>query len=229
MCTVSWWRKDGNLRVTFNRDEQRNRAAAEPPRKRDGVVAPLDPEGGGTWIALDGHGTVHCLLNLYTATKTPPPSRRRSRGLLPFLSAEYAERSLNDWLDPADWDGFYLLRIPVTGPVERCSWDGTDLQAESLSTDPGMLTTSSRNPEQVLAHRQRLFHETVVRPGVTGERLERFHLTPDPEHPAFSPMMEREDARTVSVSRILFRPERWSFHYQAIAPSGWQAPVEISG
>lgn len=229
MCTVSWWRENSTLRVTFNRDEQRDRAAAEPPRKRGDVIAPLDPEGGGTWIALDTHGTVHCLLNLVTATKTASPSRRQSRGLLPFLSAEHADRPLNDWLDPADWDGFHLLRIPVTGPLELCTWDGTALHEAYISTNPGMLTTSSRNPEQVLAHRQRLFQKTVVRPGVSGERLDRFHLTPDPELPASSPMMEREDARTLSVSRIRFRPTGWSFHYQAAGTDGWEPPVEISG
>ncbi|NIP92410.1 MAG: hypothetical protein GWO24_02620, partial [Akkermansiaceae bacterium] len=68
MCTLTWWRGTaGSYEVFFNRDEKRTRSIADPPRvhERDGVrfLAPLDPDGGGTWMLANDRGLLVCLLN----------------------------------------------------------------------------------------------------------------------------------------------------------------------
>ncbi len=69
MCTVSWLLHDAGYEVFFNRDEQKGRAIANPPAvfDREGTryMMPVDPDGGGTWIAMNQHGLSLCLLNYY--------------------------------------------------------------------------------------------------------------------------------------------------------------------
>lgn len=75
----------------MNRDELHSRGTASPPtvRARDGVrvVAPIDADGGGTWIAANDHGLCVCLLNHYPDAGEPllrtldirPSSNNRTR------------------------------------------------------------------------------------------------------------------------------------------------------
>jgi hypothetical protein len=73
MCTVTVIRpeEDGGavLRLACNRDESRARPAALPPRIIDAgprrAVMPIDPAGGGTWIAATDAGLILTLLNAH--------------------------------------------------------------------------------------------------------------------------------------------------------------------
>ncbi len=71
MCTVTWSTRADGYDLFFNRDEHRARGTAIGPltHTRPGarVIAPLDPDGGGTWLAVNEHGLSHCLLNYYAA------------------------------------------------------------------------------------------------------------------------------------------------------------------
>ena len=82
MCTVSWAHQPGGYHLLCNRDEKRTRGAAFAPRVREigGVryVAPIDPDGGGTWLATNEHGVSLCLLNGEPGFESAGP--RRSRG-----------------------------------------------------------------------------------------------------------------------------------------------------
>lgn len=77
MCTVSWDTSSTADLLWFNRDEQRSRSVAEPPRQHNlpeglSVLSPVDPDGGGTWIGVNECGLIVCLLNAYDLG-TPPP------------------------------------------------------------------------------------------------------------------------------------------------------------
>ena len=68
MCTLTWWRgEEGEFEVFFNRDEKKTRSRAELPLKREEngmqFLSPRDPDGGGTWMLVNEHGVVLCLLN----------------------------------------------------------------------------------------------------------------------------------------------------------------------
>ena len=68
MCTLTWWRGgNGAFEVYFNRDEKKTRSVAVPPGVHEvrGVrfLAPVDPDGRGTWIVANEQGLVVCLLN----------------------------------------------------------------------------------------------------------------------------------------------------------------------
>ena len=57
MCTVSWRLDADGYELLFNRDELRTRAEGLSPSRHEaantGFVAPIDPDGGGTWIAAN--------------------------------------------------------------------------------------------------------------------------------------------------------------------------------
>ena len=84
MCSVSWLLEDNGYQVFFNRDEQKTRALAMPPKQYrvNGVdiIMPLDPTGGGSWISINEFGLSLCLLNNYQGIV--PDGLLVSRGLL---------------------------------------------------------------------------------------------------------------------------------------------------
>ena len=78
MCTVSWRfeltaeQPAPRFELFFNRDESRRRGPAHPPQIMEPVgesklLAPIDSDAGGTWLAANEHGLVLALLNLYQA------------------------------------------------------------------------------------------------------------------------------------------------------------------
>lgn len=77
MCTATWAFRGGpgawTLELGFNRDEHRSRPKAHPPRLRRpaaggrAFIAPRDPLGGGSWLAVNDAGICLALLNRYPA------------------------------------------------------------------------------------------------------------------------------------------------------------------
>src|SRR5262245_36927927 len=94
VCTVSWLYTREGYHLFCNRDERHTRKPAHPPRvqRRQGVrfIAPVDPDFGGTWIAVNQFGLAICLLN---GDHSPngcgqEKTQFRSRGLLPMDLAD---------------------------------------------------------------------------------------------------------------------------------------------
>ena len=98
MCTVTWLADDGGYSLLFNRDEKLTRVVAEPPRiqTREGVRfgAPIDADGGGTWIATNEYGLSVCLLNAYPKAGLRSGTAIESRGKIPIDLA--SSRSLEE-------------------------------------------------------------------------------------------------------------------------------------
>lgn len=74
MCTVSWRHEEDGYLLFFNRDERRLRGKALPPRPAESssgmpYLAPIDPDAGGTWLAVNAGGTTLGLLNHYAADR----------------------------------------------------------------------------------------------------------------------------------------------------------------
>ena len=81
MCTVTLLPMGDHLRVMANRDERHDRPVAHPPliSRAGGALAlmPVDPQGGGTWIAATSAGLVFALLNGTGDVPATAPSRGR--------------------------------------------------------------------------------------------------------------------------------------------------------
>jgi uncharacterized protein with NRDE domain len=67
MCTVTWLMEADSYTVFFNRDELKTRSHALHPaiKEQNGVryIAPVDLDGGGTWIGVNEFGLTCGLLN----------------------------------------------------------------------------------------------------------------------------------------------------------------------
>ncbi len=211
MCTVSWQHDAGGFRVTFNRDELRTRTRAHSPEKRTTAngtpyLAPLDPDGGGTWIFLNAHGLCAGLLNTYADDAPADPPRSRGRLLADLadardcgdLAVRLAHAAVRHRYRPC-----LVFGIDAAGAVFR-EWTGRGLRTHTPPL-PRLLTTSSVNPARVTAARLACFRR-ALRGGDGGtlaeDAVRAFHFSHDPADPAESPLMVRGDARTVSVTTV---------------------------
>jgi hypothetical protein len=87
------------------------------------------------------------------------------------------------------------------------------------------LISSSRDPTGVSLTRRRFFNELLMESGkVDDHLLERFHSSHFPAASAYSTCMHRDDARTVSFSKVNVSRDGIEFFYHADSPcAGAQA------
>jgi len=217
------------LRVLSNRDELRSRPAAHAPEVHsiDGhrVIMPIDPAGGGTWIAASDRGLVYTLLNANPrpaagkARETSTAGDGRSRGLIiPALASaacvsEALERALS--LDVSLFNPFRLLLIDRYQLIE-CWPDAAGLRhRRTILHGPLMRTSSSLGDAVVQAPRRTLFRRFFGSTAAPRAAQDAFHDHQWPARKAVSVRMERADARTVSRTTIELGSELAHVSYQA--------------
>ena len=209
MCTVTWSADPDGYCVFFNRDEKLTRAVAEPPRIRDsrGVrfAAPIDADGGGTWIATNEFGLTVGLLNAYPAPGAATGAE--SRGKIPIEVA--GSRSLEDLarrmsrMDLSRFSPFHLLALEPGRAAWLFGWSGSEIALDDQADRRMPLTSSSFESAAVAASRRAAFRNCIgERTAIPRTLLERFHASHDPAPSAHSVCMHRPDARTVSFSRV---------------------------
>jgi hypothetical protein len=223
------------FRLVANRDEQRSRPVALPPRRvrHDGLDAwwPIDPQGGGTWIAVNAAGIALGLLNANRPNKGAAAASLQSRGLI--IPALLSARTLEEvctrvcGLALASFapfnliatDGDFILEAGSArndGAPTRTRWNGA----------PMLWTSSSLGDHVVAAPRRDLFDAMLVGARPTSQAQDEFHRTRWSSSPHLSPIMDRPDARTVSITTIEVsrEPAIASCRYEPI-PSGTESPL----
>jgi hypothetical protein len=226
VCTLTWaWSADG-YELFFNRDEQRTRAAALPPsvHERGGTrwIAPTDPDGGGTWLGVNEHGVAIGVLNGYRRANLAL-GELSSRGALVSSLLDVASLDeLGERLARADLRRFRSFGMVAFDPARRAriaEWDGERLELRALDDARRPLCSSSLDPLGAGASRRKLYAEMVESTGeLDTALLERFHASHAPDRGALSPCMHREDAQTVSYSRVVVARAELEFHYSPAAP-----------
>jgi hypothetical protein len=232
MCTVSWWRKNWDYGVLFNRDESRKRLEADPPatRQREGCryISPIDRDAGGTWIWVNEHGVTACILNNYPHHHVSV-SNPVSRGLLlNSLACLKLAGGLGGALGKHDlrqYRAFFILAFDERCTKQVC-WDGETLLSLHDSEVHCPLTTSGFKPAEVISYRDELFERRFAsRPELSHEELARFQSEHDAGMPAHSVLMAREDARTVSQSHVQVTKRSVSFGYYSVSGAQRLEPV----
>lgn len=227
MCTVSWLHVDGGYELFCNRDERRSRLPALPPEVRElrGVryVAPADGDFGGTWIGANECGISLCLLNRYDVEDVDPSRQYTSRGtlVLDHLDAPdpAAVRARLAAADLAQYQPFTLLVLTPGEPAMLARWSGRSLGFEDDAELALPLVSSGFDPAGVSTWRRALLFDgdrTISR--LTPDRLAAFHRGHDPAAGPYSVCMHRDDAETVSFSRIRVRGDAVDFEYVPGAP-----------
>lgn len=209
MCTLTWQAMAGRgYEVVFSRDEQRTRPIAEAPRYRTAgkrlVVAPLDPQGGGTWIFANERGITGCILNRYDEDNRPAPDSSvpvisRGRLLLGLAAAEGRQEivdAIGQGVASGCYRPFILWVMLPWGGATIWVWDGATL-AENPAPPEGILATSAYNGPSVRRSREAAYAVRLPRLDLDG-----FHRAQGVQADAHSVRMSRPDARTVSLTRV---------------------------
>jgi len=212
MCTLTVipHSEGAGFRLVTNRDEQRDRAPAGPPKvvHVEGVNAcwPVDPVGGGTWIAVAETGLTLGLLNVNDgpAVVASAGETATSRGLvIPRLigaeSADAAMRALRG-TRLATYRPFRLVAADRSG-VWSARWAGSRLDVRTHQRRP-ICFVSSGLGDDVVAPRLALFDEWVSAGRFAGDGQDQFHRHRWPDRPEASVDMCRADARTVSRTAV---------------------------
>lgn len=235
MCTLSWIQDGLRYELHFNRDERRSRRPATPPAPvdRGGVrfLAPRDGDAGGSWISVNDHGLSLCLLNRYGTEAPPAPAPVTSRGLLLASLADctdFAElecRLTKEFLPR--YQPFDLVAFSPGSPPRRAGWDGKRWHRAALGMTDVPLTSSSFEPDVTIPARRHSFRRIAGSRPLDGGLLKAFHASHLPERGPLSVCMHREEASTVSYSRVRVDPERVEVSYVAGAPCEKNAAVNI--
>lgn len=214
MCTLSYYFLPDGYQLFFNRDEQRSRPLAIPPKFDDEIQAiyPTDPKAGGTWMGVSLSGVSIALLNLYQADQQlpPPDGSEVSRGQLVLLLLSLKD-NVEFYLQQMDltcYRPFEVLLMNTDRQAQLYRWDGKVLSHPNFTLP---ITSSSVDINKVIASRRQQYHDIVA--GSTDPELhQQFHLSKVAQgHRSVN--MSRADARTMSISSIRVTQDEVVFDY----------------
>lgn len=243
MCTVTWQILEDGYEVFCNRDELKTRKPALPPcfAECNGVryLAPVDPEGGGSWLGVNEFGLALCLVNHYPCNEgissLPGDHEKgyRSRGLLLTglldcaSPATVLKRLWHKALD--QYRPFLLLAFELHGRFRMAEWNGLDLHVRQLKQADLPVTSSSFATNAVISLRKENFAQLaqrhVSRPH---EMLVKFHHSHLPARGAYSVCMHRSDAETVSFAHMHVTNTNAELRYYPAAPCLAKKPESSS-
>ena len=230
MCTLTVVPlTSGAVRIAFNRDESRTRAAGLPPRVlRFGsrcTVLPTDALSGGTWLAVNDTGLAFAVLNGNPPDRdrnAPKPPRSRGEIIPSLVECDSPSAALGacERLNYRDFAPFRLVLIGG-GLVADVRWDGRESMVMSrlLGGAPQMFTSSGLGDHLVEGPRRELFREMFASgPETWAAAQHAFHRHRWPGREHLSVNMSRDTARTVSHAVIDLGAIEAVFAYHPDAP-----------
>lgn len=219
MCTVSWRINAEGYEVLFNRDELRSREVALPPRRQrarldepgQGIefLAPIDPQGGGTWMLVNALGLTLCLTNGYRRADAEGDTEWRSRGRLVLelagcRDADEVSSGLESQVERHPYRSFSVLAfMPHQAPQGwRWGWqtDGSTASELEPFVPHAPLSSSSFDATGAESLRRGLFAALPADPD--SDDLLALHRAHDGGAGPLTPCMHRPQARTVSLTRV---------------------------
>jgi hypothetical protein len=183
---------------------------------------PVDPQGGGTWVAANDAGLAFALLNVTRGQPGIPPqtpSSRNSRGNVVRLVAGAASlddvRAAVESIDASEYLPFRLLAWHEDALLEVVSTDSGLSIAHGRLYAPMLRTSSSLGDASVTGLRQALF-ERLLGEALTKASQDAFHCHSWRDRPDVSVFMSRADARTVSITTVEVYRDRIDMTYQDV-------------
>ncbi len=212
MCTLTIIPIDApsGFRLVTNRDEQRDRPNATPPRRHEICgrqwIWPEDGLAGGAWVGASESGLALSILNLNLTpgAALPPRDRLTSRGhLIPSLARCAGADEALEALSAMALDNFAPFRLVAAdfARVGVARWDRERLTIDRLPMAPVCLVSSGLGDAKV-APRLALFDEFISTYGPTRRMQDAYHRHFWPARADISVMMSRRDARTVSTTAV---------------------------
>ncbi len=189
----------------------------------DGVsyAAPVDGDYGGTWIWVNERRLTVCILNNYPAqshgSENQPAHASRGHLLRDLASCQYMndieERLTGRSLTP--YKPFFLVALLPDQPALQWTWSGHELSCRKVEDDDLPLTTSSFKTEEIIDKRVEEYRRGLpLEIPTSKEFLKNYHYSESSKRSAVTVCMEREDAQTVSMSRITVDEANIVFSYR---------------
>jgi hypothetical protein len=184
-------------------------------------IAPVDSDGGGTWLSTNEFGLSLCLLN--GSASFEPSGIRQSRGFLLrelawAVSAEECAQRLR-YLDLSLFAPFSIVILASGRSAILAQWDGRELTVDPDGDGHMPLTSSSYDAAGV---RRARLNEFARRAGaahpIDPALLYWFHSSHGTVPGAYSTCMHRPDAETVSFSWVVVSRDEIRFLYSPGAP-----------
>jgi hypothetical protein len=227
MCTVTFISAGNHFFFTSSRDEQADRPVALFPEiyeiNGSRILFPKDPQGGGSWIAVNESGHAGVILN--GAMKAHEANRpyRKSRGLI--LLDLISQSSPADAFEEADFNGIEPFTVILFENKNLYSgkWDGQMKWMESLNAKKSHIWSSVTlyNPV-VIRKREEWFHVWLSENAYPGSLdIIHFHQKGGDGDPFNDIMMNRNHTLfTNSISSIRLSTESASFRYLDLRNGG---------
>lgn len=201
------------------RDENPNRPRAKQPalQKSHNIQfwAPIDPEAGGTWWAVNEYGHTLILLNgAFTNHLPNTRSYRKSRGLIVKELAENADL-ITEWelLDLTDIEPFTLV-IKQFDTLFECRWDGImKFTKEINSKKEHIWSSATLYTQMVQQNRKQLFSDFLKSaPSETSEIIDFLNKYQEKDNGFI--MRRFENLRSLSISTFHFHRSSVDIYYK---------------
>jgi hypothetical protein len=198
----------------MNRDEVRSRGVEIPPTidgRKLPMLGPRDSDRGGMWIAVNDAGVVACLTNAYYPGDYPcittmhlAPSRGR---IVPVLlqHGEFRDvcEAFQDGFDPSPYLPFTVVICSIERTFSQ-TWTGAELLPCAVTDQPrDVFVSSSWKASDVAAWRRCAFAQWCKDGCPVLGGLPVFHILQPAGEAAWSPLMDRDESATRSITQIL--------------------------
>jgi hypothetical protein len=226
MCTVTWARQKDGYHLLCNRDERNSRQPALGPHchEKNGVkyIAPIDGDHGGSWIGVNEFGLSLCLLNRYGDVDLHPDRKYISRGLLLIDLFDcfdvWQVKSCINEVNLSRFRPFNLVVLSQTEESTLLEWTGSRYSFIDNVDGHVPLTSTSLTEPGIAIERQRQFATLTAGSGRNEVALDTFHRSHLPERGSHSVCMHRNEAATVSLSKITVANGAILFEYESGPP-----------
>jgi hypothetical protein len=226
MCTVTFITRGRGYCLGMNRDEKLTRPTGLPPKKNIvngcAVIAPSEP-GGGTWIAVNEHGTTLALINWYSITARVGHNVV-SRGEvvnsgIAATSPDVADAALHrlplNRINPFRLIGIY----PATSEIVEWRWNLKKLVQKNHRWKAQQWISSGFDETTAQRVRGKTFQQAQrQRSAGSLDWLRRLHRSHTRHAGPFSTCMHRADAATVSYTEVTVSSRQTTMRYHAGAP-----------
>lgn len=211
MCTVTFIPITGSEYIlTSSRDEQTTRPSATSPQilksGSNTLMYPMDPKGGGTWIACDSAGKTACLFNGAFKAHLPRYPYRHSRGLIVLDFFRFPDiQSFSRAYDLDNIEPFTLVIINNRTLIEF-KWDGE--RTYLLNHDftlPRIWSSVTLYDKEIVKSREMWFNEWINANQLPNQKDSiNFHLKAGDGRKETDVLMERKEfsLRTVSITSV---------------------------
>jgi Transport and Golgi organisation 2 len=223
--------RGAGVRIACNRDESRLRPAAIAPQLRriadQRAYMPLDPLGGGTWIAVNDAPLALVLMNVYTQPIENPPAAIQKRSAPPVSRGTIIPHVLAGGnlagalarardLDLAQFEPFRLV-LADREQFAEVVWAAGRFDAADPAAirEPLFFTSSGLGDEVVASPRRKLFDQVLCADFDRAAAQDAFHRHVWPGREFASVWMTRPEARTVSLTIVELGPRDVRMLYYA--------------